>query len=145
MAFPDMATALASLPDAFGPYQIRKAKKGVERMRVAEEKQIHSAVDGDYTIYLEDWSKDYPSVYSKNDHVAAYPTAKNSHYYGSNDGYAYPRRGQAFRLGMHFPSEAEARAAIQALEAGTKTLADYVEVFDSTPNTRREDFAYCLK
>ena len=113
-------------------------------MKVIEKKQIQPAVDGNYLIQVEDWSKDYPSVHTKHDQLAAYPIAKKSKYRGGIDGYEYPRRGERFRLGMCFPSEAEAKEAMQALEAGTKTLKDFVEMFDTTPNLTRGQIAYCL-
>ena len=111
-------------------------------MKVIDKRVIHSITDGEYDIRLEDWSEDYPSLHAKNDQLAAYPIAKQNIYH---PGYTYPRLGERFRLGMQFHSEEEAREAMQALENGSKTLIDFVDVYDATPNTSREQFSHCLQ
>ena len=75
------------------------------------------------------------------DQLAAYPIAKGSVYKGN---YSYPRRGEKFRLGMKFTSTAQAQKAMNALEDGTKTLKDFVNTFDTTPNLTRKQICECL-
>lgn len=58
--------------------------------------------------------------------------------------YSYPRRGEKFRLGMKFTSTAQAQKAMNALEDGTKTLKDFVNTFDTTPNLTRKQICECL-
>lgn len=69
------------------------------------------------------------------------PIAKGSVYKGN---YSYPRRGEKFRLGMKFTSTAQAQKAMNALEDGTKTLKDFVNTFDTTPNLTRKQICECL-
>lgn len=75
------------------------------------------------------------------DQLAAYPIAKGSVYKGN---YSYPRRGEKFRLGIKFTSTAQAQKAMNALEDGTKTLKDFVNTFDTTPNLTRKQICECL-
>ena len=56
----------------------------------------------------------------------------------------YPRRGEKFRLGMKFTSTVQAQKAMNALEDGTKTLKDFVNTFDTTPNLTRKQICECL-
>ena len=95
-------------------------------MKVIERRNITSKVDGEYLLQMEDWSEDYPSVHAYADQLAAYPIAKGSVYKGN---YSYPRRGEK---------------AMNALEDGTKTLKDFVNTFDTTPNLTRKQICECL-
>ena len=61
-----------------------------------------------------------------------------------DDNICYPRRGEKFRLGMKFTSTAQAQKAMNALEDGTKTLKDFVNTFDTTPNLTRKQICECL-
>ena len=81
------------------------------------------------------------SVHAYADQLAAYPIAKGSVFKGN---YSYPRRGEKFRLGMKFTSTAQAQKAMNALEDGTKTLKDFVNTFDTTPNLTRKQICECL-
>ena len=63
---------------------------------------------------------------------------------GNNMADGYPRRGEKFRLGMKFTSTAQAQKAMNALEDGTKTLKDFVNTFDTTPNLTRKQICECL-
>ena len=108
-------------------------------MKVIERRNITSKVDGEYLLQMEDWSEDYPSVHAYADQLAAYPIAKGSVYKGN---YSYPRRGEKFR--MKFTSTAQAQKAMNALEDGTKTLKDFVNTFDTTPNLTRKQICECL-
>ena len=108
-------------------------------MKVIERRNITSKVDGEYLLQMEDWSEDYPSVHAYADQLAAYPIAKGSVYKGN---YSYPR--EKFRLGMKFTSTAQAQKAMNALEDGTKTLKDFVNTFDTTPNLTRKQICECL-
>lgn len=110
-------------------------------MKVIERRNITSKVDGEYLLQMEDWSEDYPSVHAYADQLAAYPIAKGSVYKGN---YSYPRRGEKFHLGMKFTSTAQAQKAMNALEDGTKTLKDFVNTFDTTPNLTRKQICECL-
>ena len=112
-------------------------------MKIIDKKTIHSTENGDFTILLEDWSEDYPTVHAYADQLAAYPIAKGSVYKGYYN-YAYPRRGEKFRLGMKFTSTVQAQKAMNALEDGTKTLKDFVNTFDTTPNLTRKQICECL-
>lgn len=112
-------------------------------MKVIERRNITSKVDGEYLLQMEDWSEDYPSVHAYADQLAAYPIAKGSVYKGYYN-YAYPRRGEKFRLGMKFASTVQAQKAMNALEDGTKTLKDFVNNFDTTPNLTRKQICECL-
>lgn len=47
-------------------------------MKIIDKKTIHSTENGDFTILLEDWSEDYPTVHNYADQLAAYPVAKES-------------------------------------------------------------------
>lgn len=58
--------------------------------------------------------------------------------------YSYPRRGEKFRLGMKFTNTIQAKKAMNALEDGTKTLKDFVDIFDTTPNLTRKQICECL-
>lgn len=49
-------------------------------MKIIDKKTIHSTENGDFTILLEDWSEDYPTVHNYADQLAAYPVAKESVY-----------------------------------------------------------------
>lgn len=110
-------------------------------MKIIDKKTIHSTENGDFTILLEDWSEDYPTVHNYADQLAAYPVAKESVY---STWSAYPRRGESFRLGIHFPSEEEAREAMSALEQGAKSLKDFVQFFHTPPNLSQTQIASCL-
>lgn len=110
-------------------------------MKIIDKKTIHSTENGDFTILLEDWSEDYPTVHNYADQLAAYPVAKESVY---STWSAYPRRGESFRLGMHFPSEEEAREAMSALESGAKSLKDFAQCFDTLPRLSRTQIVSCL-
>ena len=110
-------------------------------MKVIEKRTIRSAVNGEYLVQLEDWSEDYPSIHAPADQLAAYPVAKADVFKEWN---TYPRRGEKFRLGIHFSSEKKARKAMEALEDGTKTLKDFSDKFDTTPNLNREQLVSCL-
>ena len=110
-------------------------------MKVIERRNITSKVDGEYLLQMEDWSEDYPSVHAYADQLAAYPIAKGSVYKGH---YSYPRRGEKFRLGIKSTSTAQAQKAMNALEDGTKTLKDFVNTFDTTPNLTRKQICECL-
>ena len=110
-------------------------------MKVIETKNITSKVDGEYLLQMEDWSEDYPSLHAYADQLAAYPVAKGSVYKGH---YSYPRRGEKFRLGMKFTNTIQAKNAMNALEDGTKTLKDFVDIFDTTPNLTRKQICECL-
>ena len=84
-------------------------------MKVIETKNITSKVDGEYLLQMED----------------------KGHY-------SYPRRGEKFRLGMKFTNTIQAKKAMNALEDGTKTLKDFVDIFDTTPNLTRKQICECL-
>ena len=79
----------------------------------------------------EDWSEDYPSIHKFGDQLAAYPEAAAS-------GGRF-RRGENFRLGMHFLTTEAAEAAFAALESGTAKLQDYVEFFGTVPGEKKQD------
>ena len=111
-------------------------------MRIIEKLIVHSTVNGDYSLQLEDWSNDYPSVYAKNALLAAYPVAKSSNY---GEHTTYPKRGQTFRLSMQFASEAEARTAMQELSAQKKILQDFIANFEPSPNLGRYQIMQCLQ
>ena len=71
----------------------------------------------------------------------SYPVAKNSVF---NQYSIYPKRGEKFRLGMQFTSTVQAQKAMNALEDGTKTLKDFANTFDTTPNLTRKQISECL-
>lgn len=97
-------------------------------------------------IQLENWSKDYPTIYKGATVIAAYPTSKLSvpHYINNHFTHDYPKRGEKFRLSITFPTSKEAQAAYENLILGATKLSDYVNLFDDTPNTKRENFLHCL-
>lgn len=102
-----------------------------------------TTIAGNVLLQMEDWSKDYPSIHHGADQLAAYPVARYSHYVTSA-GYAYPKKGERFRLGMYFPNAEAAEQAYCDLESGVKKLRDFVQFYDTTPTTTAEDFLSCL-
>ena len=110
-------------------------------MKIIETRKITSKVDGEYLLQMEDWSEDYPSLHAYADQLAAYPVAKDSVF---NRYSTYPKRGEKFRLGMKFTNTMQAEKAMNALEDGTKTLKDFVDIFDTTPNLTRQQICRCL-
>lgn len=78
-------------------------------------------VDGT-AIQLEDWSAVYPGTkYAWM--IGAYPIARHSS--GRLFG---PEKGQLFRCGLYFPTEAEARSVYYRLLHG-RSLAEFHEYF----------------
>ena len=110
-------------------------------MKVIERRNITSKVDGEYLLQMEDWSEDYPSVHAYADQLAAYPIAKGSVYKGN---YSYPLRGEKFPMGRKLTITAQSQKRMNALEDGTKTLKDFVNTFDTTPNLTRKQICECL-
>lgn len=108
-------------------------------MKIVYKDHISSLIDGDYDIRLEDWSTTYPGIYAPCSTVAAYPVARESLH-----GYFAPKRGECFRLGMDFPSEGQAKSAVEDLRNGVTTLADYHSFFMQTPTIREADWLRCL-
>lgn len=45
---------------------------------------------------------------------------------------------------MKFTNTIQAKKAMNALEDGTKTLKDFVDIFDTTPNLTRKQICECL-
>lgn len=76
-------------------------------------------------IQIEDWHNDYPSVFAKNDTVAAYPIAK------AGSEYKWVVAGETFRCDFHFKNEQEAETAFQLLESGIKRPEDYADYTDA--------------
>ena len=102
-------------------------------MKVIERRNITSKVDGEYLLQMEDWSEDYPSVHAYADQLAAYPIAKGSVYKGYYN-YAYPRRGEKFRLGMKFTSTVQAQ---KAMNEDTQGFCQYLR-HDAEPDPQAD-------
>lgn len=77
-----------------------------------------------YTIQIEDWSEDYPTVFKKNDVVAVYPISK------ANSEYRWILAGDIFRCMFHFRNGYEARTAYELLIKGMKKPEDFADYTD---------------
>ena len=94
-------------------------------------------------LRLEDWSMDYPCSHHGADVVAAYPTSRESLYTGT--GFTpFPKRGESFRLEMHFETENAAVEAFGKLLTGLASLHDYASCVLSTPTISAADFMRCI-
>ena len=98
-------------------------------------------------IQLENWGKDYPTIYKDANVIAAYPISKLSvpHYINNYFIGDYPKRGEKFRLSITFPTTKEAQAAYENLILGKTKLSNYVNLFDEARYTKQEDFLHCLE
>ena len=97
----------------------------------------------DCPLRLEDWSMDYPCTHHGADVLAAYPTSRESLYAGT--GFTpYPKRGESFRLEMHFETENAAVEAFGKLLTGLASLRDYASCVLSTPTISAADFMRCI-
>lgn len=73
-------------------------------------------------IQIENWNEDYPSVFSANSTIAAYPISK----YTLPGAFA-PKAGERFRAQFDFDSEEQTREAFRSLVNGEKQLSDYAD------------------
>jgi hypothetical protein len=79
-------------------------------------------------IQLEDWSEDYPKIFSGELKLVAYPIAK--HTTGGEFG---PRRGESFRYAINGQPTEVAQNAYVDLVSGSKQLLDFSEYVDHGP------------
>ena len=73
-------------------------------------------------IYIEDWSMNYPGLYTSKSVVAAYPISKYT-----LPGYFAPKAGEIFRAQFDFDSAEQAVEAFDSLVNGEKQLTDYID------------------
>ena len=77
--------------------------------------------DGAFS-YIEDWSMNYPGLYTSKSVVAAYPISKYT-----LPGYFAPKAGETFRAQFDFDSAEQAEEAFDSLVNGEKQLTDYID------------------
>lgn len=76
-------------------------------------------------IQLEDWSKNYPGLYEPGAYLAAYPKAVKTIWF-ADKGRNIFKAGVEFRMDLPFETAKEAEEAFTALEAGEKSLSDFI-------------------
>ena len=89
-------------------------------MEVIKRGKLVNGID----MQIEDWSKDYPSIYKKSDVVVVYPIAMASSEYG------WVLAGDTFRCAFHFENEEEAKKAFDNLQRGKTRPEDYADYTD---------------
>lgn len=72
-------------------------------------------------IQIEDWSKNYPNVYSYGTTIALYPTAKRS---VNKGGFEYPKMNERFRLSFELKSNFEAKEIFEKFLSGEMDILD---------------------
>ena len=96
-------------------------------------------------IQMEDWSKDFPSLHTENDVIAAYPVAKRSAKRRTFEAgsfftcvWEYPKMYQEFRLALKFGCARDAEEAYKKLLCGEAKLLDYKDYM------REKAYASCI-